>query len=195
MLELSVEVKENLKTYQGFLKKWAQAINLVSRHTIQDVWVRHILDSAQIFSFLLPQEQVLDIGTGAGFPGLVLALMGHPQVRLIEPQHKRAVFLQEMIRVFQLPAVLDTRPIQNVPPEPFHVITSRAFCDLSSLFAHARPFLGPHSRVIAFQGRSGDKDLAACLQRWHFTYEYHPNKVHPQGRILVCSSLKDKKCV
>ena len=118
--DVSRETLASLSVYVALLEKWQSRINLVSPATLPDIWHRHILDSAQLVPYLpvvSPRQrcQILDIGSGAGFPGLVLAILGAGDVQLVESDQRKAVFLQTVIRELGLSARVSNHRIETLP--------------------------------------------------------------------------------
>ena len=144
-MEFSEKTLEKLKIYEDVLKKWQSKINLVSNSTLSDVWDRHIMDSAQLYPLISKQEQVvLDLGSGAGFPGLVLAILnqyegkGKWHIHLVESDIRKCVFMQEVVRLCQLNVKIHNCRIEQMPDMQADVITARALketkTEVKSLF-------------------------------------------------------------
>src|SRR5687767_1366639 len=130
-LGLTRETLNRLAVHLDLLRRWQRAINLVGRSTLADPWRRHVLDSAQLYPHLAGQAgPVVDLGSGAGFPGLVLAILGAPDVHLIESDQRKAQFLREAARVTGTPVMVHARRIEDVAPFPASVVTARALAPL-----------------------------------------------------------------
>ena len=138
-LDVSRETIDNLNVYVDILKKWNTTINLVSKVSIKDVWNRHILDSAQLFKFVThDMTKWLDIGSGAGFPGLVIAVLAkrsfpNLEVTLIESDKRKCVFLNEVVRELDLNVKTVSKRIEDCPPQDADVISARALTQLENL--------------------------------------------------------------
>ncbi|HZB92900.1 MAG TPA: 16S rRNA (guanine(527)-N(7))-methyltransferase RsmG [Stellaceae bacterium] len=182
---VSRETLDRLAKYVELLTSWNRRINLVGRDTIGDVWRRHILDSAQLFP-LIPREarRLVDLGSGAGLPGLILAIMGVPEVHLIESDGRKAVFLQEALRVTGAPAVVHARRIDRVPAFAADVVTARALAPLPELLAISERFLGPRSLCLFLKGRMVDEELTEAAKAWHIRVDRRPSLADPSGCIL-----------
>jgi 16S rRNA (guanine527-N7)-methyltransferase len=131
-LAVSRETLDRFRAYAELLTKWNRAINLVSPRSLDDLWNRHFLDSAQLRTYLPPtppsgERSILDVGAGAGFPGLVLALLGCGRVHLVEADRRKAEFLREAARVTGAAAEIHAQRIEDVPLLPVDVVTCRAF--------------------------------------------------------------------
>ena len=127
LLNVSRETIDKFQAYLTLLEKWQRQINLVANSTLAEAWQRHILDSGQLAALYPPQTtRVMDVGSGAGFPGLVLAIMGGVTVDLVESDQRKAVFLSTVIRELGLPAKVHNQRIETLPRLFPDVITARA---------------------------------------------------------------------
>src|SRR5215470_958442 len=126
-IPVSRETLARLEAYAALLAQWSARINLVGRDTLADLWRRHILDSAQLYPFVPGSARnLIDFGSGAGLPGLVLAILGIPNVELIEADSRKSAFLREAARVTGAAVAIRPCRIQAVPPHPADVLTARA---------------------------------------------------------------------
>ena len=162
--DVSRETLASLSAYVGLLEKWQARINLVSPATLPDIWHRHILDSAQLVPYLpvvSPRQrcQILDIGSGAGFPGLVLAILGAGDVQLVESDQRKAVFLQTVIRELGLSACVSNQRIEILPACQPDVITARALAALPKLMSLITPQLHKGLTCLFLKGASVDEEL------------------------------------
>jgi 16S rRNA (guanine527-N7)-methyltransferase len=163
---VSRETLDRLEAYSALLIKWQKAVNLVGPKTLSDLWRRHFLDSAQLVPMIPPQAKTLmDIGSGAGFPGLVLAILGieRPEplaVHLVESDRKKATFLQEAARVTGAPVTVHCARIESLSPQPMDVITARALAPLVDLMAWSRPFWGPNTVGLFLKGQDSAQELS-----------------------------------
>lgn len=184
------ETRDRLAAYAALLRTWQARINLIGRATLDDLWRRHIADSAQLFQLLPPGTRVLvDLGSGAGFPGLVLAMMGVPEVHLIESHARKAAFLREAARVTATPVQVHARRIEQVPPLAADVVTARALAPLAALLDYAQPFLRPHTVCLFPKGRQADEELTAARKGWKMRAERIPSLTDPSGTILRLSEI------
>ena len=141
-LDVSRETIDNLNTYVDILKKWNTTINLVSKESIKDVWNRHILDSTQLFKFVSHDvEKWLDIGSGAGFPGLVVAILAKGrfpslQMTLIDSDKRKCVFLNQVVRELNLNVKIVSKRVEDCPSQDADVISARALAKLENLLPY-----------------------------------------------------------
>ena len=160
LLNVSRETIEKFQLYLTLLEKWQRRINLVSKSTLADAWQRHILDSGQLAAYYPPQtRQILDVGSGAGFPGLVLAIMGGVTVDLVESDQRKAVFLSTIIRELGLPAKVHNQRIETMPNLCPDVITARALAPVPKLLNLIETQLHSDGVCLFLKGASVEDEL------------------------------------
>ena len=187
---VSRETLDRLEAYVRLLASWNRRINLVSRSTIGDVWRRHILDSAQLFPLIPKQARSLvDLGSGAGLPGLVLAIMGVPEAHLIESDIRKTVFLREAARVTQTPVTIHPVRIDRVIPFAADVITARGLTSLAELVALSAPFRRPKTISLFLKGRTAADELTNTDKMCHIRVDRRPSLSDPSGSILRLESI------
>lgn len=183
-------VMARLRAYADLLEKWQKRINLIGKGTLSDPWRRHFLDSAQLLSLIPKDARVLiDLGSGAGFPGLVLAAMGDFDVRLVDSDTRKGVFLREAARAMGVRVAVHTGRIETMAPIPADVITSRALASLSELLALALPFAGPATVCLFPKGKGAEDELTAARKEWTMAVASTPSATDPAGVILSISAL------
>lgn len=182
---VSRETLDRLTAYADLLTKWQARINLVGPATLPDVWRRHMLDSAQLFPLLPPGVGTLaDLGSGAGFPGLVLAIMGVPHVHLIESDGRKGAFLREAARITGTAVTLHTARIESVQGLAADVVTARALAPLGQLLAYAHPLLKADGQCLFLKGKTGEDELTAASKDWNMTIERVASLSDPAALIL-----------
>lgn len=187
---LSDAAVARLALYADLLRKWQKAINLVGSSTLPDLWRRHMWDSAQLIPHLpRPDAVVLDLGSGAGFPGLVLALASRATVHLVESDQRKAAFLSEVNRATQAGAVVHTCRVEVLEPFPVDLITARAFAPLERLLAVAEPFFQPKTIGLFLKGRTLDRELTACRKRWNMAAKAIPSLSDETGVVLKLEGI------
>ena len=160
LLNVSRETIEKFQAYLTLLEKWQRRINLVSNSTLAEAWQRHILDSGQLAAHYPPQtKHILDVGSGAGFPGLVLAIMGGVTVDLVESDQRKAVFLSTVIRELGLPAKVHNQRIETMPNLRPDVITARALASVPKLLNLIETQLHPDCACLFLKGSSVEDEL------------------------------------
>jgi 16S rRNA (guanine527-N7)-methyltransferase len=185
-LGVSRETHERLARYAELLCEWNAHVNLVSRLSLKDLWRRHLLDSAQLYP-LVPRETrvLLDLGSGAGFPGLVLAILGVPEVHLVESDARKCAFLREAARVTATPVTIHARRIEQLAPFPVDVVTARALAPLQDLLDLADRFLQPHSMCVFLKGKNVAEELSAARHQWKMHETVVPSRTDPEAAVLL----------
>jgi 16S rRNA (guanine527-N7)-methyltransferase len=185
IVPVSRETLERLEAYAALLVRWSARINLVGRNTLVDLWRRHILDSAQLQP-LVPDSarSVIDLGSGAGLPGLVLAILGVPGVELIEADSRKAAFLREAARIAEVDVTIRPCRIQAVPPHPVDIVTARACAPLEGLLRLAEPFLAAKTECLFLKGERVEDELNLARKHWKMTARLCQSRSDPRGIIL-----------
>ena len=190
---VSRETLTLLQSYAAMLSDWNSRHNLVSENTLPDVWHRHMLDSAQLEPLIPAKAQTLvDLGSGAGFPGLVLAIMRRDRLKvtLFEATKKKADFLTAVVQALSLPVTVCSDRIEAAPPQIFHAITARAFAPLDQLLAQTQKFVGPRTICLFLKGQKLELELTEAVKHWKMNIQKHPSKTHPLGVILEIRDLQ-----
>ncbi len=188
-------VMADLETFRAILETWNARMNLVGPSAMTQFWGRHAFDSAQLLALGANRRVWADLGAGAGFPGIVLAIllksMPGATVHLIDSQAKRTRFLREVVEELSLPAVVHTsRAEELTPPEGLEVVTARAFAPMSKLLQFAHPYLRSGVTGLFLKGRDVENELATARQTWDFQSTLHPSLSDPSGRIVQIERLR-----
>lgn len=189
------EIVARLDRYVELLLEWQTKINLIANSTMGEIWSRHIADSLQLIS-LAPSARVwVDLGSGAGFPGLVLAcaLVGQAGacVHLVESTKKKAVFLEEVARALDLPAMVHPVRIENFAKtfeERLDIVTARALAPLEELLDLAAPLLKTGAKGLFLKGQDVEAELTQAAKCWTINSTLAPSKTNPQARIVIIHS-------
>lgn len=185
---VSRETRERLAAYVALLAKWNARINLVGPATLPDVWRRHILDSAQIHRQVANAATLVDLGSGAGLPGLILAILGGPEVHLIESDARKCAFLHEAARVTGTVVAIHNKRIEAAPRIEADVVTARALAPLAQLLDHAVRFLKPAGKCVFLKGARQADELTEARKTWHMSVTERPSLSDPSGVILEVES-------
>ena len=188
LIDVSRETSERLAAYVALLTKWNAKINLVGPATLADVWRRHILDSAQIHPLVADAGVLVDLGSGAGLPGLILAILGGPQVHLIESDARKCAFLHEAARVTGAKLTIHNKRIEAAPLLEADVVTARALAPLAQLLDHAVRFLKPAGKCVFLKGARQADELTEARKSWHMKVTERPSLSDPSGVILEVES-------
>ena len=185
LLNVSRETINKFQLYLTLLKKWQRRINLVSNSTLADAWRRHILDSGQLAAYYPPQtRQILDVGSGAGFPGLVLAIMGGVTVDLVESDQRKAVFLSTVIRELGLPANVHNQRIEVMPNLRPDVITARALAPVPKLLNLIETQMSTECVCLFLKGASVKDELTNLQSYSTIVATTHPSLSGSTGVVL-----------
>lgn len=192
---VSRETLARLKLLVGLLEDWNLRRNLVSRGSVAHVWRRHVLDSAQLVDFV-PEtaRSLVDLGSGAGFPGLILAALlvdraGFRTV-LFEATRKKCEFLATAAERIGVTAEIRNRRIEDAPPESFDVVSARACAPLPRLLQYAQRFQGPTTRNLFLKGQNVGDELTESHKHWKMKAHQHPSRSDPSGTVLVIEGLR-----
>ena len=181
---------ERLAAYERLLRRWQPAVNLVGPASLADVWRRHMLDSAQLLPFLpTSARSLVDLGSGAGFPGLVLAIMGAPGVNLVESNRRKCAFLAEAARVTAAEIHIHACRIADLKPWPVDVVTARGLAPLSRLLPLAYPFVGGRGTCLFPKGARAGEELTEATEEWKMRVERFPSASDASGIILRLSEI------
>jgi 16S rRNA (guanine527-N7)-methyltransferase len=190
---VSRETLEKFDAYADLLRIWNERFNLVASSTLEQIWLRHFFDSAQLFP-LLPTGafRLIDMGSGAGFPGLVLALLGVPDVHLVESIGKKADFLRLAAKELDLPQVtVHQARIETLHDLKAEIITARALKALPDLLGWARPHLEPRGTLFFLKGKKAEAELTEAAKWWRFACDKIPSRSDSSGVILKISKLEN----
>ncbi len=182
-------------TWRDLLTHWNKKINLVASPTISNFWLRHALDSYQLTSFVPKQAQtILDMGSGAGFPGLAFAICAKQEqsgqhVTLVESNGKKCNFLRAVIRELGLQATVMQERAENIPPKPYDVISARAFAPLGELLAYSAPFWAKDTLAIFPKGARYEEEVAQAKKSYNFEVTAKPSQTSDEAQILLIADL------
>jgi len=187
---VSRETLARLEAYAACLLDWQERMNLVGRSTLEDLWRRHMLDSAQLLR-IVPAgcRSLIDLGSGAGFPGLVLSILGVPGVVLVESDQKKAAFLRAAAAAAGSDATVHAVRVEDMAPQVYDIVTARAVAPLDKLVPLAARFMGEGSVAVLPKGSSVEDELKAVARHWHLWYTRHTSMTDPRGSILVIDRL------
>ncbi len=192
------ETIHRLARYAELLAHWQKATNLVAPSTVPQLWSRHFADSAQLRTLAQNPRLWLDLGSGAGFPGLVIAILetGTPDFRmhLVESNRKKCAFLAEVARETKAPVEIHALRIEDLA-ESAHslepdVISARALAPLPRLLELASPFFGPTTRGLFLKGREVETEIETARAEWDFTARLHPSLTSPDSHIVEVTELR-----
>ncbi len=188
--DVSRETLARLEIYAAELARWNPRINLVAASTLPDLWRRHFADSAQLLAFRPPTaRRWLDLGSGAGFPGLVLAILAResaPDLRLhlVESDQRKCTFLRHVATATATEVDISPVRIESLKPQAADVVSARALAPLSGLLGHAAIHLAPGGIGLFPKGRTVHNELADAKRPWRFEARVHPSLTDPEAAIV-----------
>jgi 16S rRNA (guanine527-N7)-methyltransferase len=183
---VSRETLEALDRILAELDAWRQRSNLIGPKEWPRIWTRHVADSWQLLDHIPESARLVDLGSGAGFPGLVIAAArpaGH--VTLMESVGKKCAFLRAAIEAAGFSAEVWQGRIETPPPIPADIVTARAFAPMPELLEYAAPWLTRGASGLFLKGERWKEELTAARQRWNFAYEAIPSRIGGSGVILI----------
>lgn len=198
-IAVSRETCARLDTFVALLDKWQKTVNLVGPSTLGDIWTRHMLDSAQLLPAIAARRTGglpgiwLDLGSGAGFPGLVAAILGAGTVHLVESDARKCAFLQQVVIATGADARIHRCRIEDLAPFPVGVVTARALAPVADLLDLAAVFVTPGCEFWLLKGAQASKELTRARQSWTFDAECLPSRSDPRGVILRLSDIRRRQ--
>ena len=191
-LDVPRETFQRIEQFAALLIAENERHNLVARSTIPDLWQRHIADAAQLLAFAPPRGSWLDIGSGAGLPGVVIAILTGAPMLLVEPRRLRAEFLQRAIDALDLGPTVSViqSKIETVLHPPVDIITARAVASIDRLFAIAGHLSHKGTIWVLPKGKSAKSELDEARRTWQGDFRLEPSRTDPDARILVASKVR-----
>ena len=195
-LDVSRETLDALKYFEDLVVLWNPAINLISNSSVSDLWSRHIVDSAQLFLFMLPGEGLwLDVGSGGGFPGIVVSIVAKelaPSLRvvLVESDNRKCVFLRTVVRELGLSVKVINDRIENVKLDDVVYLSARALRNLNSLLFIVENNVSRETVCVFPKGRSYKKELVESQKNWKFDYNLIDSNTSEDSKVIVLKGLE-----
>lgn len=190
---INEEQQERLEKYIKLLLEWNNKINLIGKSTVDDLWNRHIVDSAQLMKFLSEEElkscKCADFGTGAGFPGVVLSILGVENMTLIEKSIQKCNFLKEAVKFSNNKIDILNKNINEIKTKKFDVIFSRALASLDELLFMVKPFVKSNTRCIFLKGRKAEEELVEAKKHHNFEYKLFDSETSSEGKVVIVEIL------
>ena len=197
LVSVSRETEARLDRFVELLMEWQAKTNLVAPSTLPHIWTRHVADSLQLLA-LAPSAKIwVDLGSGGGFPGVVLgcALAETPgaQVHLIERNTRKAAFLREALRVASAPGLVHAARIEDTVdsiPSPIDCVTARALAPLHQLLSFAEPLVRRGAKAFFLKGQGVEAELTEATKYWNIVPRLHPSLTGGQGCILELDRIE-----
>lgn len=193
-LDVSRETLDKLEAFAALIQKWTVKINLISKASVASVWDRHILDSAQIYDLAPPAGHWVDLGSGGGFPGIVVAILsqgtgGHHDITLVESDQRKSVFLRTAIRELDLNAKVISERIESIPRLNADILSARALADLTDLFGYASRHLSPAGVALFPKGEQWEKEVKSTRELWSYEVDPIKSTSNPKAAILKIKDI------
>ncbi|MBN2759088.1 MAG: 16S rRNA (guanine(527)-N(7))-methyltransferase RsmG [Rhodobacteraceae bacterium] len=195
-LDVSRETMDTLRQFEGLLRKWNPRINLVSLSTLDDLWQRHIVDSAQVFALPNPNiDHWVDLGSGGGLPGVVCAILAKqhaPNARftLVESDKRKAAFLTVCGQELELDLTVRATRAESLDPARADIVSARALAPLAQLLPMVVRHLRPSGVALLPKGKTYEAELEAARLEWQFEATAHPSQTDEFARILALKDIK-----
>ncbi len=190
-VNVSPETFHRFYLYHDLLVKWQEKINLIGNDSLPKIWERHFLDSLQLIP-LIPKsvKPLIDFGTGAGFPGMVLAMYGIANVHLIESDHKKISFLKEVARITKTDVSIYPERIENIKIADVGIIVARALSDLERLLEYSSRYVSHETTCLFPKGKNYAMEIEAAKEKWQFDYKITKSITDKDGVMVIVSNLK-----
>jgi len=198
--QVSRETITSLKKYEEYLIKSNKTLNLIGKSTVNQIWIRHFLDSSQVIDFIGKNEKnLIDLGSGAGFPGLITAILAKDRniplnVKLIEKSPRKASFLKEIIKRLNLKVqVLHLNVLENSTRLEADLIIARAFKPLKIIFQILDQNTENWKKVLLFLGKTGQDELLQASKSWDIKYKQRMSVTSSDSVVIEINKLKKKQ--
>ncbi|MDC0057076.1 16S rRNA (guanine(527)-N(7))-methyltransferase RsmG [Alphaproteobacteria bacterium] len=179
-----------MQKYIDSIVQYSAHTNLVGKSTLSDPWLKHIMDSLQLISFIKNKKySILDMGTGAGLPGVVLSIVGHKNVSLVDSNGKKIKFLKMIKDDLSLNFNIISGRLEKLNNLKFDIITSRALAKLDILFGYSQNFMKKNTLLIFLKGKTVNEEIFEAKKNWKFNFQKHQSITDSRGIILVIERL------
>ncbi len=178
-----------IEKYIDMLLIWNKKINLISAKDISELMERHILDSLQLLDYIDENQIVFDIGSGAGFPGLMLSYGGIKSVNLVEVNTKKASFLEVAASLSQNKVIVHNSSVESMKVDYCDIITARGLASLDDIFTVTTNIRNQKTKLFLLKGKNIEKEIKNALDKWNFKYIIHQSKTSSEGCVLEVEQL------
>ena len=197
-LSVSRETLDRLKLYEALLRKWNPRINLVSRASLESLWERHFVDSAQLIHIANPGRRWVDLGSGGGFPGLVAAIVARetfPECGfvLVESDQRKAAFLSTVVRETEVECRVLARRIEEVDPQNASTLSARALADLPTLLGFADRHLAPDGVALFPKGKTWKNEVVTARGQWSFSVNSITSWTQAEAAVLQIKGVSRER--
>ena len=187
---VSRETYDGIKRYLTLLQKWNLKINLISRKlNTQEIWSNQIVDSLSLAPYLNKEDSIIDVGSGSGFPGIILAILGFGNLSLVEINAKKSVFLKTVADTLELKMKVINSDVQKIHQAPPKVIVSKAMTSTSNLVDLCEHLIDSETRVILLKSREQLSELEKLKSNWNYTLQVYENKYN-NSIVIILSNIR-----
>lgn len=194
-LDVSRETRDGLRNFAELVAQWTTKINLISASTLPDLWERHILDSAQLYDLAGMASTWADLGSGGGFPAMVLGVIAREkapeaQFNFVESDQRKCAFLRKASSTLAVKAAVHATRAEALPPLAAQIVTARAMAPLADLLTHVHRHLAPGGRAILPKGAKALQEVEEAQKTWTFDLDVQPSRTDSNARILIIENLR-----
>ena len=186
---IDADTMDRFEIYLALLSKWQRAINLVGKNTLANAWRRHILDSAQLLPHIEKDLKIADLGSGAGLPGLVIAIATGANVQLVESDQRKATFMREVARETGTDVDVHVARIEDLPSLDADIVTARALAPLPKLLPWVHRHLKRGGKSVLMKGAGVDQELTESTKQWTMNVVRKSSISDASGTILIVNDL------
>ena len=196
MLNVSRETMDKFDKYLNWLKNWQKKLNLVGSSTLNDPWRRHILDSGQITKYIKDKnEPIIDVGSGAGLPGVILSIMGHKNIVMVESDYKKTVFIIEALRVCDTKAKVLNERIEKLDHINGKTLTFRAFAPIEKVFTLLGDKIQKETSLVFLKGKTAMEEVKNSKKTWAKLKKENNYSLNPNFKTYNSLSDKNSKVI
>lgn len=181
-MNVSREVDLKIKTFVELIHKWNKVINLVSANSLGDIYDRHINDSLQLVQYLNINDRIIDIGSGGGFPGVIVAICGVKNVSLVESDSRKCSFLRQVAKLASAEVKVINSRIEEMKNETCDVIIARGFSSINKIFEYTVHL--NNTKYLLLKGKSVNKEIEEAQNEWLFQYKLHDSITSNDGKVV-----------
>lgn len=189
-MNVSRELNTKLRELVRLIIKWNKTINLVSTSSLSDINQRHIKDSLQLLKYLDIENKILDLGSGGGFPGIVLSIAGIKDISLIESDSRKCAFLRVASRLTDNIIHVVNKRVEEVNNITCDVITARGFANIKKIFEYTERFSA--KKYLLLKGKSVNSEITEAMEEWSFEYKLHDSITNYDGKIIEIFNISRK---
>ena len=196
MLNVSRETMDKFDKYLNWLKNWQKKLNLVGSSTLNDPWRRHILDSGQITKYIKDKnEPIIDVGSGAGLPGVILSIMGHKNIVMVDSDYKKTVFIIEALRVCDTKAKVLNERIEKLDHINGKTLTFRAFAPIEKVFTLLGDKIQKETSLVFLKGKTAMEEVKNSKKVWDKLKKENNYSLNPNFKTYNSLSDKNSKVI